>query len=555
MTACLRPGFAQASRVLDRLLFVSGKWIFGVGPVHEPAPFGSSFRVPPSGPPRPEPPGELPGEGRDHGAGDGTGGNALPGMMRWRLGLLTAVSLMVLTDAGHAAPSIEPDEDQSSQAVQNRHVAPLSPKLRQAVLLDPKVAEATARACQLAHRLGLARADGRPKVNASITGSRQLVGRIKENKYGSVPDRWLTPSQREIKRSGTHTREFDHREKNNIYDGKVSVRHTFIDWGQRSNRTEARTLALSAARIDALGVMRERSHEMLRLALLLRRTADVVAVRKEYFASVQADVASVRARVEAGVGRMSDLREAQLVALDEEIAINRAQADHDQIRERLAAEFDIDETDARHLAQTFLTRRPIGLPVLQADRSDKAHAIRLRTREVTHEAAQIRGSRYPKLDGVIEGTIFDMTDYEDEYEVVGKVEITMPLYDGGTARARLRETAWRENELKSSLEAMTRDHNREMEGLAHQFHQQTREETEALARRDELAAQLRSLQERQGNTVSSPLAVARVRAQIGAAETRLVELRSDQELVRARALMIAERIDETLGLSMEDSSC
>ena len=129
--------------------------------------------------------------------------------------------------------------------------------------------------------------------------------------------------------------------------------------------------------------------------------------------------------------------------------------------------------------------------MLQADRSDKAHAIRLRTREVTHEAAQIRGSRYPKLDGVIEGTIFDMTDYEDEYEVVGKVEITMPLYDGGTARARLRETAWRENELKSSLEAMTRDHNREMEGLAHQFHQQTREETEALARQDALRGKVR----------------------------------------------------------------
>ena len=131
----------------------------------------------------------------------------------------------------------------------------------------------------------------------------------------------------------------------------------------------------------------------------------------------------------------------------------------------------------------------------------------------------------------------------------------MPIYDGGTARARLRETAWREKELKSSLDALTRDHNREMEALAQQFHQQTREETESLARRDELVAQFRSLLERQGKTINSPLALARVRAQIGAAEARLVELRSDQELVRARALMIAERIDETLGLSMEDSSC
>ena len=150
---------------------------------------------------------------------------------------------------------------------------------------------------------------------------------------------------------------------------------------------------------------------------------------------------------------MSDLREAQLVALDQEIGINRSEAERDQILEGLVAEFDLDDSDARHLVQVFLARRPAALAVLQADCSDKAHAIRLRTREVTHEADEIRGSRYPKLDGVLEGTIFDMTDYEDEYEVVGKVEMTMPLYDGGTARARLRETAWRARELKSSLEA------------------------------------------------------------------------------------------------------
>ncbi len=468
----------------------------------------------------------------------------------------------MLTVSGHAAPDVEPDQGVDDTVVLNRHVAPLSPRLRQAVLLDPKVAEASARACQMAHRLGLARAEGRPKINASITGSRQLVGRIKKaptsrtvfdgNRIRRIPPPHYAE---EICRSGAHTREFDHLEKNNIYDGKISVRHTFVDWGQRGNRTEARMLALQAARIDTLGVMREQSHEMVRLALLLRRTADVIAVRQENLTAVQGEVDSVRARVEAGVGRMSDLREAQLIALDEEIIINRAQAEQDQIRERLAAEFDLNEGDARDLVRTFLSRRPTGLPVLQADRSDKAHAIRLRTREVTHQAAEIRGSRYPKLDGVIEGTIFDMTDYEDEYEVVGKVEITMPLYDGGTARARLRETAWRETELKSSLDALARDHNREMEGLAQRFQQQIREESEALARRDELKAQFQSLQQRQGKTVSSPLALARLRAQIGAAETQLVEIRSDQELVRARVLMIAEKIDGTLGLSLEDSSC
>ena len=506
-------------------------------------PLHLQFRVPPSGPPSPDQP-------DDAGGRMGAGRASLPGM-------LFGLAIAALVTAAATASAIDPPADKSPGGA----AAPLPHKLRHAVLLDPKVSEATARACQMAHRLGLARAEGRPKISANITGSRQIVGRIKEIPRGRtvIEDgrvRTKTPhGAEEIRRSGAHTREFDHREKNNIYDGKVSLRHTFIDWGQRGNRTEARSLALQAARIDALGVMRERGHELVRLSLLLRRAEEVIAVQKANFSAVETEVDAVRARVEAGVGRMSDLREAQLVALDQEIGINRSEAERDQILEGLAAEFDLDDSDARHLVQVFLARRPAALAVLQADRSDKAHAIRLRTREVTHEADEIRGSRYPKLDGVLEGTIFDMTDYEDEYEVVGKVEMTMPLYDGGTARARLRETAWRARELKSSLEALSRAHNREMEGLAQRFHQLTREESEALARRDELQARLRSLQQRQGKTISSPLALARVRAEIGAAETRLVEVRSDREIVRARALMIAEQIDHVLGLSMENSSC
>ena len=438
----------------------------------------------------------------------------------------------------------------------------LPDRLRQAVLLDPRVAEMSARACQMAHRLGLARAEGRPKVTATVSGSRQIASRIKKvPEYGVVRrnGRFVTIPKphyaEEIETSGARTREFDHREKNNIYDGKISVRHTLIDWGQRGSRAEARSLSWQAAQIDARVVMRERSHDLLQLSLTLRRSDEVIAALQANFDQVRVEVEAVRARVEAGAGRLSDLREAQLVLLDQEIAINRAEAERDIILEHLETEFDLAAEDGWTLAQAFLARRHPDLAILPADRTDKAHAIRLRARGVTHEADEIRASRYPKFDAVIDGTIFDMTDYEDEYELVGKVEMTVPLYDGGTARARLRETAWRENELKSSLDALVRTHSRETEGLAQRFNQMTREETEALARRDELAAQLRSLRERQGKTVSSPLAVARLLAQIGAAEARLAEIRFDRELLRARALLVAEQIDSVLGLSMEDSVC
>ena len=111
----------------------------------------------------------------------------------------------------------------------------MAPAVRQAVLLHPQVSEATARACQMAHRLGLTRAEGRPKITATISGSRQLASRIKElpplqrdpsRPFTNLPE---TSERREIRLTGARTREFDHNEKNNIYDAKLSLRYTLFD--------------------------------------------------------------------------------------------------------------------------------------------------------------------------------------------------------------------------------------------------------------------------------------------------------------------------------------
>ena len=101
-----------------------------------------------------------------------------------------------------AAPAIDPEPDDKPAVV----AAPLPQNLRHAVLLDPKVSEATARACQMAHRLGLARAEGRPKVSANITGSRQIVGRTKRSPARSIFSPPETPQEREIHQIGAHTR-------------------------------------------------------------------------------------------------------------------------------------------------------------------------------------------------------------------------------------------------------------------------------------------------------------------------------------------------------------
>jgi outer membrane protein TolC len=162
-------------------------------------------------------------------------------------------------------------------------------------------------------------------------------------------------------------------------------------------------------------------------------------------------VASIEAQVRAGAGRLAELREAKLLQLDADIAINRIDAQRDQLIERLSLEYDLGVDDAAHYLQVYLQNRPEPLRFLEAAETSQARALRLQIAAADYEERQIKGSRYMQIDGVVDGTVFGLADYEDEYEVTARLEFRMPLYDGGTASARLRKSdlQGKQNEMES----------------------------------------------------------------------------------------------------------
>ena len=103
-----------------------------------------------------------------------------------------------IADTTTAAPSAVPAPDDLSNSVGGGKV--LAPHLKQKILLDPKVEEARARVCQMVHRLGLVKAGARPQLSANVSGSRQIVGRIKRDpgagNFSGVPPRSKRKSMR-----------------------------------------------------------------------------------------------------------------------------------------------------------------------------------------------------------------------------------------------------------------------------------------------------------------------------------------------------------------------
>jgi len=438
----------------------------------------------------------------------------------------------------------------------------LRPQVAQSLLQHPEVAEANARVCQAIHRLGLSKAEARPQFGLSISGGRQIAERIKgqngrpDNRGPSESGRvnsFLNLPDEEI--SGAHKRDYAHRSRDHIYDGTLSLRYTLLDWGQSKSSIEAQRLRHRVAQIDAQTAFGERSFQLLALAMQLTLFEQVLATQQETAEQIAIEVGSIEARTRAGAGRLSELREAKLLLLDAEIDINRTMAQRDQLIEQLKFDYDLETADAAHLFTVYKNRRPEPIKFLEPADTSRAQALHLEIAATEYEEQQIKGSRYMKVDGVLDGTVFDLADYEDEYELVGRLEFRMPLYDGGTARARLNEIAWRGRELKSAEQTHQRQHAAETERGALRFHQLAREIEEEAARLDELQRRRASIEARQGQTVVSPLEVANLHRQVGNAEARYIQLQMEREEVRSRALFLAEELPAVLGLNLGDDGC
>lgn len=269
------------------------------------------------------------------------------------------------------------------------------------------------------------------------------------------------------------------------------MRYNLVDWGLNAATVAASRLQHSISRIEADVVVSEQAFHLLTIGIRLTSLDTLLALREVTTAQIVLQVDTLEARVKAGASRISDLRAIKLLALDNDIEKNRLLSHRGLILEELANEYTLDIEDVQALVAGYLEKRPEELTFLDASKTNRSRALRLQVEAIGHEERQIKGGRWLRIDAVVDGTIFDLADYEDEYEVLGKLEFNMPLYDGGTSRARLREADWWAREMRSTLQNHKRLHDNEMEHGKQRFTDIAREIDEENMRQNELTQRLK----------------------------------------------------------------
>ena len=274
----------------------------------------------------------------------------------------------------------------------------LNPSVEQSLRQHPNVAEAKARVCQAIHRLGLDKARARPQVSLSISGGRQLIERVK-GANGRPDDRGSAESGHIVNRSGlrvrdpsvddddisgAYKRDYRHRARNNIYDGTLTLRYSLVDWGQSNGAINAQKLRHLISRIEAENTLGDRSFQLLSIAINLSLFDRLLEVQQRVAEQIDLQVEAVNARVMAGAGRINDLREIKLLALDIEIETNKLLALRDQALESLEIEYGLNAQDVGHFLSVYLANRPTDLAYLAANETScsRAFGSRLMTRRV-----------------------------------------------------------------------------------------------------------------------------------------------------------------------------
>ena len=321
-------------------------------------------------------------------------------------------------------------------------VGVLSPKLASTLFDHPSLQRQAARSCRAIFVLGQRRAENRIDLSATVSGERQIASNFKTSNDDTV-----SSSLRGYNRAN-----------DDIYDLEVTGRYRLYDWGVGDARIRSEEQRLHAERLDYDANLADLVERLLRIVMQMENARDEVALRRQALQDIAPHVDAIEAQGKAGSIGLAQVRETKLSVLNAEIALQRAQRRVDEGAQELRADFKLEFEEARPLVDAFLAKRTDAL--IEIDPQDWL-AVRVLDARISgqrDDLIAIEYERYPRVDTVVESTLFDLSDFESEYQIVGRLEFSVPLYDGGSNKARQQEKSWQIKELVSQREEQIRLH-------------------------------------------------------------------------------------------------
>ena len=410
----------------------------------------------------------------------------------------------------------------------------------EAILSNPVVQQQRAQVCQARSRYDQARSSQLPQVDFSVSGGSSLTDNF--NRYGG----FTSPAE-----EYAVGRRFD--DKN--VDGIVRLTQSIYD-GSRAKMS--RQIAENDRKAAKLLVVVETE----------TTAADIISVGLDYYLQQQLHdhftqqltelkivTNRIHERVELGAGRISDLRESRLLELEVEISLSQTQRQMDLIEKDMLARFKLTPAQVLPYMHDFLNARPDDVQIENSENIRQVKRLDIEIQSLNFEQRRLTGERHPNITAHLDTTLFDIDSFSHEYEVVGRLQMTLPIYDGGSNKARKNENEWRRRGLLSERASLIRNHSSQTQRVISDHRQSVEALKEINAQIAEMEERLISAQAREGQTQSDPLSMARLLSELSQARASHINHIINRELSLLQGVFFADQLGAYIDLPEGEQTC
>ena len=402
---------------------------------------------------------------------------------------------------------------------------------RSAIANHPNVIRLRSFVCQSFAQADIARANSYPQVNLRVNGGSPLLDRI---------DRFET-----------NRRRFD----DTPVDAVVGIRQNLFDWGVTDNSIKIAETNRQIARLD---VVIETDRQAADLLSILNRYRELEQHRLLY-ENLQRELEEITARIEEGVNAgaltLNDLREIKINNLDIEVAHLQVVRELDILKGDLADRYKITVEQGLPFLIKYEQLSPSDLPHKDSAAVREIRKLDLQKMVSEFEIARLNAQRKPAVSGILDTHIYDVDGNNGEYEVVGRVELSVPLYDGGSNKAGRREAEWQGRSVLSERSGVIRNYDSQSKQIRQTIELLDRNITSTAEKIITVESQLESHLAREGQTVSAPLAKAGLLMQQNSLLVQHISQQSERDREFIRGLFFADALGSILNFEEEVTQC
>ncbi|MGB0342240.1 MAG: TolC family protein [Parvibaculales bacterium] len=466
-------------------------------------------------------------------------------------------------------PDMQPGQTLlDDEAIEQAPLVPAPPavaELQQTLLDHPSLLSAGQQVCEAKYQVLFGQSNYYPKLSMNLSGG----------------SKWVNKTTRADEFGGTDSPEYDGDGVNAV----LSMRQNIYDWGLTRATINVAQHDRAVAQLQRLLTLEEKLGEFYGMAFQYVLQEELVRHFRQAKQDVDFGIAGVEARFRAGAARLAEVRQAKIIGLDITSQVTQAERELDIVLRAMKTQFALDAAHARRAVAHFIRMRP-EIPELIGGRDSlNARILQRNILRTQAEQRQVKAERRPGLTGVIAGRAWDVFEkntcgdvvprnhpdavnrgslFSPDYrrgkncstrELTGAIEFNMPLFDGGASKARLGGAAARERGLEAELAAHLRQHESESRRLQGQLLSLLTRLAEAREKEREIKTQLNSEQQVEGRTRANAIDILALKQRLVLAQADLIGLRMQAENARRESLSIADRLADTVKITLGESGC